>query len=342
MLNAGLLFLSFITTYVGVELIRRWSLKRNLLDVPNSRSSHSVPTPRGGGAAIVIVCILGYCILGLAFGTKLYISFVFGSIIIALVSWVDDLISVSFIYRLAVHSIAAFAVIFEIGYFSNLKIPGVFDPFDLGVIGAVITFFWIVWSVNAYNFMDGIDGIAGLQGIISSLSYLILLYFWGVSEQFIFLYGILGSISGFLILNWPPAKIFMGDTGSSFLGFLFSVFPLLILNGIEEAKRPYMALIGLSFLWLFIFDTIFTFCRRLIKRESFWKAHRSHLYQRMIIKGYSHRSVTIIYGTIAIMISLFMIFSINFGYMFLSLFVLTISSLIILLLSAGKELTFQK
>lgn len=295
--------ISLILTYLGVEAIRRWSLKRNLFDVPNSRSSHTVPTPRGGGAAIVIFSLIGYLISAHYCGVPFYYSFFFGSIAIAAISWIDDLFSVSFAYRLAVHSLTAMWVIYEIGYFNGLVLP--FHPslISLDYFGLLLTFLWIVWTINAYNFMDGIDGIAGTQAFTAVTFYLLVCFWWGIEGFPIFLAFILGSVVGFLVHNWPPAKIFMGDTGSSFLGFAFSVLPIMVYKNTAPPQRMYLPILAIIFIWPFIFDTVITFIRRAINREPVWQAHRSHLYQRMTNYGFRHLSITVLYGVLSIIVS---------------------------------------
>jgi len=197
-------------------------------------------------------------------------------------------------------------VVASIGYFESVYIP-LIEKTPVGKIGgAVLTFFWIVWLTNAYNFMDGIDGIAGLQSVAAGSGWMIAGYWLGLPQ--VSFYG--GAVAcaglGFLIENWQPARIFMGDVGSAFLGYTFAVMPLLANfetpSNIEI--RRFLPLIALAFNWLFIFDTIFTVGRRALRKEKIWEAHRGHIYQQMVIAGYSHQAVTIIYGAFSVIIIL--------------------------------------
>jgi UDP-N-acetylmuramyl pentapeptide phosphotransferase/UDP-N-acetylglucosamine-1-phosphate transferase len=148
---------------------------------------------------------------------------------------------------------------------------------------------------NAYNFMDGIDGIAGGQAVVAGLGWTII-GFMG-EQSFIGLVGVLLAASslGFLFHNWPPARIFMGDVGSAFIGFTLAVIPIL-----AAQRDPRFMVVGILVVWPFIFDTAFTLVRRLNNKENIFEAHRSHIYQRLVIAGYSHRFVTFIYMGLAL------------------------------------------
>ena len=164
-----------------------------------------------------------------------------------------------------------------------------------GWLGVPLAFFWVVGLTNAYNFMDGIDGLAGSQAVIAGVGWAGL--GWLRGEPLVSLLGLLvaGSSLGFLLHNWPPARIFMGDVGSAFLGFTFAALSVL-----AAQQNPRLAVAGILLLWPFIFDTIGTFLRRLRRRENVFAAHRSHLYQRLVIAGYSHRTVTLLYSGLAL------------------------------------------
>jgi UDP-N-acetylmuramyl pentapeptide phosphotransferase/UDP-N-acetylglucosamine-1-phosphate transferase len=148
---------------------------------------------------------------------------------------------------------------------------------------------------NAYNFMDGIDGIAGGQALIAGLGWAIIGFMSG--QSFVGLIGLLLAASslGFLFHNWPPARIFMGDVGSAFIGFTLAIIPIL-----AAQRDPRCMVAGILVVWPFIFDTSFTLVRRLINKENIFVAHRSHIYQRLVIAGYSHRYVTLVYMALAL------------------------------------------
>lgn len=289
-----------MATFVGVEMFRRWGVRRNILDIPNERSSHALPTPRGGGLVIVIVALVGYCFVSYFEPEYFSYSFLFGSLLVALVSWLDDLRSVSVIWRLLAHCLAAGLVIYEFGSSGTFGIPAGNLSLDLGLFGTILTFCWIVWIINAYNFMDGIDGIAALQAIIASGMYFLLFVFLGKPPLAFLSILIGGTATGFIVHNWQPAKIFMGDIGSSFLGFVFGVLPLFAMRN-DAAISDKIAVFAVAVVWPFVFDTVFTFSRRALNREPVWRAHRSHLYQRLTIHGRSHAAVSIIFGAFSVL-----------------------------------------
>ena len=289
-----------VLSYLGVWIIRRYAEKRQLLDHPNERSSHSVPTPRGGGLAIVLLVI----------GTGLWVVsawvelgrnqadfsrnlvYIVCGIIIAFLGWRDDIHSLSPRVRFAVQGLVAAASVWGLGYFESVTIP-LFGKLQLGVVGIVITFLWIIGLTNAYNFMDGIDGIAGGIAFAAGLGWALLTsnidYLANTFVFWIALAIAAGSL-GFLFHNWHPAKIFMGDVASTFLGYSFAVMPLL-----ASDKEGDALMLGTLVLWTFIMDAGVTFIRRALKRENVFSAHRSHLYQRLVIGGYTHAQVSTMY-----------------------------------------------
>ena len=302
----------FAATYLGVRRYRFWSLRKNLLDIPNERSSHTAPTPRGGGLIIVIASLTAYVVCSKITGRNFSGSYLAGAFLIALISWLDDLLTISFVWRFLIHSAAAILVVSTLGYFTEIELPFL-GTFNLKIYGAILTFIWIVWLTNAYNFMDGIDGLAGMQAVTAGIGWIIVGKIAGFQTAAL-LGGILAFSSlAFLIENWSPAKIFMGDVGSAFLGFSFAVLPLLARNegagGAFTASR--LPLIAAALIWLFLFDTILTFLRRLLKREKVWQAHREHIYQKLVVFGYTHRFVSILYGAVSVVAIIFFIFALD-------------------------------
>lgn len=294
---------AFAATYLGVGSFRAWSIRKGYLDHPNERSSHENPTPRGGGLVIALVTLSAYVAGSWIIGYELSIGFLIGAVLIVGVSWLDDVYSLSFIWRLLVHLAAAGAMIASTGYFDSITIPLIESPLYVGKFGIPIAVIWIAWFVNAYNFMDGIDGIAGIQAFAAGIGWMILGYFL-IAPPATLIGGVIAFSSiGFLIHNWQPAKIFMGDAGSAFLGFTFASMPFLIREqaNVYGSALPYVAVL---FVWLFVFDSALTLLRRLIRGERVWTPHREHLYQRLVIAGRSHRSVSLAYGIAAIVIVL--------------------------------------
>lgn len=286
-----------VLSYMCVALLRRWAERWNAIDIPNERSSHTRPTPRGGGLAIAGLTLVG---LGLAAwftdlqSSVALVAYLGGSGIVAAVSWIDDRQSLSNRVRFAVHSLAALLAIWGIGYWNDVALPTLLQ-FQLGWIGLLVTFIWIVGLTNAYNFMDGIDGIAGGQAVVAGFAWAML--GWLIGDTLTRSVGLLIAASslGFLGHNWPPARIFMGDVGSAFLGYSFAILPLFaVLN------HPGLLVFGVLVVWPFLFDTVFTFFRRLRRGENVFAAHRSHLYQRLVIAGYSHRAISVLYIGLAL------------------------------------------
>ncbi len=216
---------ALVLSYLGVVGLRRWAERRQMLDIPNERSSHTRPTPRGGGLAIVLVVLVGWLV-----ALRLYpdapvqagLIYAVGAGLIAAVSWLDDLRSLSNRVRFAAHMLGAVLAIWAFGYWTDITVP-LIGSLHLGLLGLPITFLWIVGLTNAYNFMDGIDGIAGGQAVVAGSGWAVV--GWLTDQPLLGIMGVLLAAAslGFLGQNWPPARIFMGDVGSAFLGFTFAV-----------------------------------------------------------------------------------------------------------------------
>lgn len=278
-----------ISSYLFIHLIRHYAHKKQILDHPNERSSHALPTPRGGGLAIVIIVIgtsltvvneadLNHAIIYIACG-----------IVIAFLGWRDDVSSLSPTIRFIVQGLVAAISIYVLGYFKSVTIP-LFGEWQLGVVGIIITFLWILGLTNAYNFMDGIDGIAGGVALAGACAWMFIASNMGNNFVFWISFAIAASSLGFLFHNWQPAKIFMGDVASTFLGYTFAVLPLL---SADEGGDALM--LGTLIMWTFIMDAGVTFIRRAVKRENVFAAHRTHLYQRLVDSGYKHAAISSLY-----------------------------------------------
>lgn len=302
---------ALILTYFGVALFRGWSVKKGVLDVPNERSSHSSPTPRGGGVVIVAVALGFYICVSFYYPSIFSWGYLCGAILVALVSWLDDIYTVSFIWRFLTHALAAILLIIDKGFWNDIHIPGLTSAASFGIFGSIITFLWIVWLINAYNFMDGIDGIAGVQAAIAGLAWLIVGNLSGNTGIYFFGGIIFCSSIGFLIHNWHPARIFMGDVGSAFLGYTFAAFPLLARPDSGEAV-DLLPVAAILFVWFFLFDSLITIIRRALRRKKVWVAHREHLYQRLVASGLSHNNVSLLYGALALIVSMSVVFGIAF------------------------------
>lgn len=281
-------------TYFGVRLFVGWSRRRNILDIPNERSSHARPTPRGGGLVIVLVSLSFYLFYALFVARSFSPEYFFGALLVAAISWADDLYSVSFVWRFLIHAVAAFLLVQSLNE-SLFSAP----PFDSAVVkiaGFAAVCLWIVWMTNAYNFMDGIDGIAGAQAIAAGFGWLAIGKILHLETVGVFGGVIAAASLGFLILNWHPAKVFMGDVGSAFLGFSFAALPVLAFRESGSGAAAWIS-IAVALVWLFFFDTIVTLARRILRRENIWRAHRSHIYQQLTNeRRLSHKQTAGLYG----------------------------------------------
>lgn len=219
-------------------------------------------------------------------------------LVIAWLGWRDDVSSLSMRVRFAVQGLVAVVLIYELGYFKAVTIP-LFGELQLGVVGVVITFLWIIGLTNAYNFMDGIDGIAGGVAFAGGLGWMLLATNVHSSFAFWIALAIAASSLGFLGHNWSPAKIFMGDVASTFLGYTFAVLPLLSADQGGDAL-----MLGTLLMWAFLLDTAVTFFRRLFNHENVFAAHRTHLYQRLVIGGYSHAAISTLYISLTLLAGL--------------------------------------
>lgn len=274
----------FTLTAIGVALFTSWAVRSELLDLPNHRSSHSVPTPRGAGVVIVVVTA-AVVLLGEWTNATSIGGAGIAALVIAGVSGVDDLRPLPSLLRLTVHATCA-------------MVAALLIPADAGIVWSVpvtaLAVLWIVGLTNAYNFMDGIDGLSGVQAVVAGTAVILASSLAGYAGGGIIGVTLAAANGGFLLHNWPPARVFMGDVGSAFLGFSFAVLTLEV--GVIAPSAA--VVIGLS-LWPFVFDTGLTFLRRLLRGENVLASHRSHLYQRLVIAGRRHRSVSLAYSALA-------------------------------------------
>ena len=270
-------------------LLRRYALARSLLDVPNARSSHSLPTPRGGGVAIVVAFLAGLCLAffaGLGIAAELFYALLGAGLGIALLGFLDDHGHIAARWRLLGHFLAAAWALYWLGGLPPLAVFG--GLLQLSWIGHVLAAFYLVWLLNLYNFMDGIDGIASVETICVCLGGAIL---YALLETSLLtdlpLLMLAAAVLGFLLWNFPPARIFMGDAGSGFLGIVLGVLSL------QAAwTNPLLLWAWLILLGVFIVDATLTLLRRLLRGEKVYEAHRSHAYQYAARRFGRHLPVT--------------------------------------------------
>jgi UDP-N-acetylmuramyl pentapeptide phosphotransferase/UDP-N-acetylglucosamine-1-phosphate transferase len=281
----AILLLSFITASVITGRLIPFLRKRAMWDIPNDRSSHSTPTPRGGGIGILAGLTVGGCVAHVLGFPVMNWHLLTGIALIVVVGFVDDRKGLSGAIRLLSQVVAALIVLYGTTGLQQFPLPQPLN-FDLGALGIPTAMLWIVAVTNIYNFLDGIDGYAGLQGIIAGLA--IALLSEGTGGTLLGL-SIAGSCLGFVLYNWHPAKVFMGDVGSATLGFLLAALPF------QSDFRPGSGSVFVvaMCLWFFLADGVFTIVRRLMNGERIWAAHRSHIYQRLVQTGLRHDQVAL-------------------------------------------------
>jgi UDP-N-acetylmuramyl pentapeptide phosphotransferase/UDP-N-acetylglucosamine-1-phosphate transferase len=237
-------------------------------------------------AGVVVACA--------AEAVSLPAAFLSAFLLVTVLGFLDDLRSLPAMLRLVAYAGVSAGFVLAQGGFTSLWTP--WGTLGLSLYGAVLAFLWLFGLVNAYNFMDGIDGIAGIQAVVAATAWLLI----GLmsSDVVIIALGasIAGGSAGFLIHNWSPARVFMGDVGSATLGFSFAALPLLN-DGVPARDAP---IVGVLVVWPFVADSAFTFTRRLLAGANVLTPHRTHLYQRLVIAGWSHRAVAVLYGGLAV------------------------------------------
>jgi UDP-GlcNAc:undecaprenyl-phosphate GlcNAc-1-phosphate transferase len=273
-----------------------WSMRRfvQIMDEPNHRSSHSNAIPRSGGVSIVITFFIGLTATWFmgeldSIDKPLLYGFIFSTLLISLISLIDDIYEQTAIVKGFTHMIAILVVLYFGIVLDELSMP-FFENVKLGWFGYVISFFWILGLTNTYNFMDGLDGLAGGVAVIASLFFMTITYTQGSSFVYIISYSLLAGALGFMFLNYPPAKIILGDVGAAFLGFVFAVLAIIAAR-YDESKTSFLVMPLLMF--NLIYDTSFTFIRRLLNGEKVTEGHRTHLYQLLNRSGYSHLEVVL-------------------------------------------------
>lgn len=280
-----------------------WLASRHLrvLDLPNARSSHATPVPKSGGVAIVAAFLAG--MIAIHFVAQVariddhhFWGFLACVTLLAVVSFVDDVNQRSYAAKLAAQVLCALAVVLAGFTIERLWIQLAGET-ALGWIAYPLTLVWVVGFTNACNFMDGLDGLAAGVAAIAGI------FLCGIafSQESLFVYAasyaLVAVALGFLVFNFPPARIFMGDAGSTFFGFTFAALALI---GAHLDRGHLSFYVVPMLLFQFIFDTFFTFVRRLLRGEPVHQAHRTHLYQLLQRSGYSHRAVALFHYAVAI------------------------------------------
>jgi Fuc2NAc and GlcNAc transferase len=292
MMTAVMVLTGAAAAALAVGGVRRYAVARSILDLPNERSSHDVPTPSGGGLGVILpfLAILGG-VLAVGGGLTAPLALALVAILtLAITGWIDDRAGVSVPARLLVHVATALAILpVALIPTSDPASPVGVVVTGVTVLAAAAWFFAGVSAINIVNFMDGIDGLVGSNLVLFGVHLALLAtpgspaYSWGLL--------LAATCAGFLAWNWPPARIFLGDAGSGALGLAAVTGGALLIRG--HGLHPLAAFLPLYPLFL---DAAATLARRILRKERIWEAHRSHLYQRLANGGWGHRKVTLLYA----------------------------------------------
>lgn len=279
-----IVFIAVLLVSLGMTaIIRRYSLRKRMLDIPNERSSHSQPTPRGGGVSITIIFILSSFIIHSLdlITTNHLLALSGGGLLVGLIGWLDDHYDIPVFWRAAIYLLAAGWAVFWAGGMPVFHLGEL--EFQLSIYGMVPAIVAIAWLTNLYNFMDGTDALAAIEAISTAVFASVLFYLEAQTGYALLCIVLVLATTGFLYWNLPPARIFMGDVGSCVIGFVFGTLAL-----IGENTGTLSIAIWIILLAVFIYDASFTLIMRVIRRERWYSAHRSHAYQRLVQMGMSH------------------------------------------------------
>jgi Fuc2NAc and GlcNAc transferase len=295
---------AFVLSAILTLWLAKQAIKRGWLAIPNERSSHKKPTPSGAGLAVAIV-FLGVILLLGAFGVlpkDITMALGVGGAAIALIGWIDELRPLRIWMRLPIHVGAAIYAVHTLG---GMPVLFVGMPIQLGLtFGSILAVIGIVWLSNLYNFMDGIDGLVGMQAVFVSAVAGALIAALAGTGPFTFVVWLLGaSVAGFLIWNWHPAKIFLGDVGSVLIGFTFGVLALW-----TESAHALPLFIWFILLAPFMVDATGTTLKRLLQGSRWYEAHRTFSYQ-LSTKNSSHSMVVLRMLAVNIIVSPLVIFA---------------------------------
>lgn len=319
-----------LASFIGVWLYRKIAIKRKIMDIPNERSSHTIPTPRGGGVAIAILWFIAITYEFLFFKSmpnNLYYACWSGGIL-AIVGIVDDIKDISPKIRMIAQVISAGLALFFLGGLQKVDLG--FYTFESVWILTPVTFIAIIWFINLFNFLDGIDGHLATEVIfITAGACLFVLNSIALIIACITL--------GFLFLNWQKAKIFMGDVGSTLLGFNIAVLAIYFQN--TDRSSIIMWIMLSSVFW---FDATFTLLRRWRNKEQLSKAHKKHAYQRIVQFGFSHQKTVLFASTINIIILGLVVLSFQYAELTLIFLLINIALLYFIDYLIGKKKPFPK
>jgi UDP-N-acetylmuramyl pentapeptide phosphotransferase/UDP-N-acetylglucosamine-1-phosphate transferase len=293
----GAALVVFVVTAVLVDVMILLATRLQLVDVPSNRSAHALPTARGGGMPLVLTCCLAsvaVCLRWPAYAFPVAMGIIIPSSMIAVVGFWDDIRPLRATLRLFVQIGVSVLIVAVLGPVERLEVPGI-GGLGFGWLAWPLSILWVVGWINAYNFMDGSDGMAAL-GAVAVAAGFVAITFWIGDFPTVLLASFAGAAAaGFLVYNWSPARVFMGDVGSAFLGAFFAAVTLLDASGASDRTFLPMAMAA----WPYIYDPLLSVIRRVWTGHNPLIPHREFLFHRLVRSGVSHATVAVLYAFLA-------------------------------------------
>jgi len=294
----GLALAVFVVTAILVDVMIILATRWHILDLPSRRSAHSLPTARAGGVPMVATSVIASAMVCARWPdatVPVLCGLIGPALIVAAVGFVDDIRPLRALLRLFIQIGVAVAVVAVLGPLRSVVFPGI-GTLDLGPAAWPLSLVWVVGMINAYNFMDGSDGMAATGAIVIT-TFLCGLGFLVGSPVLVLVPAFLGAAAaGFLVFNWAPARVFMGDVGSAYLGAALAALALVP----DGASRAQVFLPMLMAMWPYIFDPFLTVLRRVAAGQNPLVPHREFLFHRLVRAGWSHPSVALLYAALAV------------------------------------------
>jgi UDP-N-acetylmuramyl pentapeptide phosphotransferase/UDP-N-acetylglucosamine-1-phosphate transferase len=287
----------FVVTAVLVDLMIILASRWRLVDLPNRRSAHALPTARGGGLAIVVTTALASIMVALRWPPAAFAilgGVILPCLVIAVLGMIDDMQPLKASLRLVIQIGVAVAITTALGPLSTIAIPGL-PTLELGWVGWPLTVLWIVGMTNAFNFMDGSDGMAALGAVVAGVAMAVIGWQLKIHLPLLLAAFAAAAAGGFLVFNWNPARVFMGDMGSAFLGTYLAAVPLLF----PEPQRSLVFIPMALALWPYVFDPFVSVLRRVYHRKNPFEPHREFLFHRLIRSGIAHGPAALLYALLA-------------------------------------------
>lgn len=297
MLYFDLLLVAFFVTLFIIPIIKNYSLQAGYVDEPNERKVHELPMSRLGGIGIVTGFILSVLVVSFLYRHSMDVFIVkvlLGAVFISIIGIWDDIKGLKAPVKLIGQLLIAFFIVSDIfGPDSSIKIDFITNPFTgkfiyLNILSIPLSMLWITGIINAINLIDGLDGLAGGISVISGISLFIVSMVLGEKDSMFIIAAMIGASLGFLKYNYNPASIFMGDTGSLFLGYLLAVVSII---GVLKSTTTIALAVPILALGIPIYDTLSSIVRRLKKGDHIFKPDDEHIHHRLLDLGFSHKEV---------------------------------------------------